>query len=398
MLFLFADTGGGHRRAAEAVIEALADGRPGSFRTILHDPLLGPDAARPQRWLGRLYGPAVRWAPWAWGAGYWVSNSRLAMALLARTAFAPAARSVARQVRRGRPDVIVSCHPLTGRAAVLAARRQPVPAAVVTVVTDLVRVHASWLEPGAGPVVVPSAEAAAACRAAGLPASRCTPAGLPVGRRMRPERNPAARAALRRSAGLPADRFVVLLAGGGEGCGGIGRRATAILRRFADVHVVAACGRNERLRRRLSTAAGHAGGRLTVLGYVGNFADWLRVADVVVTKAGPGIIAEAACCGTPLLLTSHLPGQERGNAGLVLRAGAGRSARGVRGMLAELAEMRADARALTALRAGSASLARPGAAVQVAGIIAGLVPVAGGGLTAAGPASTGRASTVGAGR
>ena len=57
----------------------------------------------------------------------------------------------------------------------------------------------------------------------------------------------------------------------------------------------------------------------------------------MVTKAGPGIIAEAACCGTPLLLTSHLPGQERGNAGLVAAAGAGRSAHGVRRHAAELA-------------------------------------------------------------
>ena len=108
----------------------------------------------------------------------------------------------------------------------------------------------------------------------------------------------------------------------------------------------------------------------TVLGYVGNFADWLGRADVVVTKAGPAIIAEAACCGRPLLLTSHLPGQEQGNADLVLRAGAGRSARGVRGMLAELAAMRADEEILTGLRAGAAALAKPDAAAHAAAQIA----------------------------
>ena len=55
----------------------------------------------------RLYGPAVRWAPWAWGAGYYVSNSRLAMALLSRTAFAPATRTVAALVSVSQP--ISSC-------------------------------------------------------------------------------------------------------------------------------------------------------------------------------------------------------------------------------------------------------------------------------------------------
>jgi 1,2-diacylglycerol 3-beta-galactosyltransferase len=357
VLFLFSDTGGGHRRAAEAVMEALATGAYGSFRLILHDPLLGPDAAWPQRLIARLYGPAVRRAPWLWGAGWYVSNSRAAMAVLWRTVFGSVPRTVAARVRGCAPDVIVSCHPLTGRAAVRAAAGRP----VVTLVTDLARLHASWRQPGADLVLVPSAAAAAQ-----VGAGRCLPVGLPVEARLRPR---PCGAGSPEPAG-PGRGFVVLLAGGAEGCGGMARRAAAVLRAWGDVHVVAACGRNERLRRRLSARAERAGGRLTVLGYVGNFASWLGRADVVVTKAGPAIIAEAACCGTPLLLTSHLPGQERGNAELVLQAGAGRSARGVRGMLAELAAMRADGEVLAGLRAGAAALAKPDAAARAAAEIA----------------------------
>ena len=380
VLFLFSDTGGGHRRAAEAVMEALATGAHGSFRLILHDPLLGPDAAWPQRLIARLYGPAVRRAPWLWGAGWYVSNSRPAMAVLWRTVFGSVARTVAAQVRACEPDVIVSCHPLTGRAAVRAARGRP----VITIVTDLARVHASWREPGADLVLVPSAAAAEQ-----VGAGRCLPVGLPVEARLRPRPRGTG---WPEPPGPPGGGFVVLLAGGAEGCGGMARRAAAVLRTFADVQVVAACGRNERLRRRLSAQALRAGGRLTVLGYVGNFADWLGRADVVVTKAGPAIIAEAACCGTPLLLTSHLPGQEQGNADLVLRAGAGRSARGVRGMLAELAALRAGDEVLAGLRAGAATLARPEAASRAAEAIASLAWGSGtdqAGLALAGGSGTG---------
>jgi 1,2-diacylglycerol 3-beta-galactosyltransferase len=382
VLFLFSDTGGGHRRAAEAVMEALATGAHGSFRLLMHDPLLGPDAAWPQRLIARLYGPAVRLAPWLWGAGWYVSNSRLAMAVLWRTVFGSVARTVAAQVRVCEPDVIVSCHPLTGRAAIRAARGRP----VVTLVTDLARLHASWREPGADLVLVPSAAAAGQ-----VEAGRCLPVGLPVEGRLRLWRRGTGRP---EPAGPAAGGFVVLLAGGAEGCGGMARRAAAVLRAFADVQVVAACGRNERLRRRLSARALRAGGRLTVLGYVGNFADWLGWADVVVTKAGPAIIAEAACCGTPLLLTSHLPGQERGNADLVVRAGAGRSARGVRGMLAELAALRADEEALAGLRAGAAALAKPDAAARAAAEIARLARPSRADLSAAASADGTRAGGV----
>jgi 1,2-diacylglycerol 3-beta-galactosyltransferase len=377
VLFLFADTGAGHRRAAEAVMAALASNYPGCYRVVLCDPLTGPAAPRPLRLLAGLYGPAVRLAPWSWGAAYHLSNSRAAMAVLSRTAFAGAAGVVAAEHARTRADVIVSCHPLTGRAAVRAARsggtggRVP----VVTVVTDLAATHASWRYPRADVLTVPSARAAAECLAGGIPAARCLLPGLPVAAAA--EGAPLAgaeRAAIRRSLGLAETEFVVLLAGGGEGCGGLARRTTAILRRHRELRVVTACGRNERVRRRLAVRAARAGGRLTVLGFVGNFTDWLRCADLVVTKAGPGVIAEAACSGTPMLLTSHLPGQERGNTELVLAAGAGRRARGIRGMLRELAMLRADPRLLAALRSGSQNLARPGAAAEIAGLIAGLAP------------------------
>jgi 1,2-diacylglycerol 3-beta-galactosyltransferase len=373
VLFLISDTGAGHRRVAEAITEALVTAHPGSCRVALCDPLTGPAAARPLRWLARLYGPAVRLAPWAWGAAYYVSNSRLAMSALWRTAFAPAAGVVRAAVAANAPDVIVSCHPLTGRAALLAARGGTNRVPVVTVVTDLAATHVSWRYPPGDVLALPTGQALAECLGGGVPPERCTQPGLPVDARA--QAGPlthGARAALRRSLGLAERDFVVLMAGGGEGCGGLARRTAAFLRRGGDVHVVAACGRNERARRRLAGLAGRAGGRLTVLGFSRNFTDWLRCADVAITKAGPGIIAEAACCGTPLLLTSHLPGQERGNASLVVRAGAGRRVRGARGMLREVARLRAHPDLLAAMRSGGQALARPAAAAQVAALVAGL--------------------------
>ncbi len=365
VLFLVADTGGGHRRAAEAVTEALMARYPGQFRPVLCDPLAGPAAARPLRWLARRYGPVVRSAPWAWGAAYYLTSSRPVMAVLWRTVFALADRPVKRAVAASRPAVVVSCHPLTGRAAARAAQRIP----VVTLVTDLVSVHPSWRYQGSSQVAVPTAQAGT--RLAAAPGSvGCTVTGLPTAVGSLPGPLQAGeRARLRRRLGVAEGDFLVLLTGGAEGCGRLGRRARAILRARDEVHVVVICGRNERLRRRLSAVrAGQ--GRLTVLGFVTNVGDWLRCADVVVTKAGPGIIAEAACCATPMLLTSHLPGQERGNAEWVTQAGAGRSARGIRSMLRALGELATDPGALALLRAGSRALARPAAATQVADLIA----------------------------
>jgi UDP-N-acetylglucosamine:LPS N-acetylglucosamine transferase len=192
------------------------------------------------------------------------------------------------------------------------------------------------------------------------------------------------RAGLRRALGVSEQRFLAVLTGGGEGSGGLARRAAAIVRSFDDVQVVVICGRNRRLQRRLTRLAVQVGGRLRVLGFVDNMSDWLHCADVVIAKAGPGTIAEAACCGTPLLLTSHLPGQETGNAQWVTRAGAGLHAPRRWQLLRALGELRRDPAALTAMRAASAGLGRPGAAAGVAALLAGLTGVTRAGVAAAG--------------
>ena len=384
VLFLIADTGGGHRTAARAVGECLELAYPGRFAPVLCDPLGGPGSARLLRWITGLYGPVVRLAPWLWGAAYYVTNLRPAMWLLRRTLLRPADRVAAGAVRAHRPAAIVSFHPLTGMAAVWARDRAAPRAPVVTVVTDLAAMHAAWRYADADLIIAPPAVAARHC----LPGGRTRPsragepvrsawavAGPPVSRDFDGGPLPAAQqAALRRSLGLAQDRFVVLLTGGAEGGGGMARRAAAILRRFTDVHVVVVPGRNTELKRRLDRRALRSGGRLTVTGFVGNMSDWLRCCDLVVTKAGPGTIAEATCCGTPLLLTTHIPGQEKGNSEIVTGAGAGLRVPDVRRLVAEIGRLRRDHDAIEAMGAAAARLGRPDAARDTARLIADLIP------------------------
>jgi 1,2-diacylglycerol 3-beta-galactosyltransferase len=369
LLFLVADTGGGHRNAALAVGQALERTYPGRFAPVLCDPLGGPGSARLLRFVAGLYGPATRLAPWLWGAAYHVCNSRPAMRVLRRTLLRLADRPASRAAVAHRPAAVVSFHPLTGCAAV-AARDLGAPGApVVTVVTDLARMHAAWRHADTDLIIAPRQVGRGAWAVTGLPVTREFWGGPLRG---------GERAILRRSLGLREEAFLVLVTGGGEGSGGIAARTAAILRRFPDVNVVAVCGRNQRLKRRLDRLAASAGcaGRLTVTGFTRRMADWLRACDLVVTKAGPGTIAEATSCGTPLLLTSHLPGQETGNAEIVTRAGAGCRARSVRRLLAEISGLRRDQERTRAMRAASARLGQPAAAADIAGLIAGLVTAA----------------------
>jgi UDP-N-acetylglucosamine:LPS N-acetylglucosamine transferase len=54
-------------------------------------------------------------------------------------------------------------------------------------------------------------------------------------------------------------------------------------------------------------------------GFVHNMEEWMHACDVIITKAGPGTIAESFICGLPVLLNGFIPGQEEeGNIEYVL--------------------------------------------------------------------------------
>ena len=379
LLFLIGDTGGGHRSAAAAVAQALDRLQPGRFVPVICDPLRGPDVPRLLRWFAGLYGPCIRLTPWLWWLFWRSTDSPRVLAAVRRTVMAPVYGSVARAASACGPALIVAFHPMTADPAVRARELAGPLAPVVTVITDLITAHLSWRDAAVDRVIVPSAEMAAqyarqAAGANGEPgaeAGRYLPLGLPVAAEFcQPPLDEAQRQELKRKLGVKGE-FLVVLTGGAEGSGGLRRRAAAILRRVDNVDVAVICGRNRALNRRMTRLAGRAGrGRLTAHGFVGNMADWLRCADLVVGKAGPGTIAEATCCGAPLVLTSYVPGQEKGNAQFVTGAGAGVYASRPRQLAAEVGRLRRDPGALAAMRDASVQVSRPGAAADIAQFIA----------------------------
>src|SRR2546430_10246233 len=66
ILLLTADTGGGHRAAAEALQQALASRYPGRLVAVTCDPLTGARANRAVGWMCLRYRPLLRVGPLLW--------------------------------------------------------------------------------------------------------------------------------------------------------------------------------------------------------------------------------------------------------------------------------------------------------------------------------------------
>ena len=55
-----------------------------------------------------------------------------------------------------------------------------------------------------------------------------------------------------------------------------------------------------------------------IRGFVDNMEQWMVACDAIVTKAGPGTIAESLICGLPIMLNGFIPCQEAGNVPFVV--------------------------------------------------------------------------------
>ena len=77
--------------------------------------------------------------------------------------------------------------------------------------------------------------------------------------------------------------------------------------------MVVICGKNKVVKHELEDATWPLNTRVIVRGFVSNMDEWMGAVDALVTKAGPGTIAEATIRGLPVMLSGYLPGQEEGN-------------------------------------------------------------------------------------
>ncbi len=363
LLLLFSDTGGGHRSTAYAVAQALQALHGEQAQIELVD-VLADYAPWPLNRLDDIYPYMVRLRGWPWAAIYHLSDGPRRVALLTRGCWPLARVALLRLLRDHPADVIVCCHPLLNDPILHTLTKAEVQTSLITLVTDLIGAHSFWFVPGVTRCLVPTEGARWRALACGLPAERVLVTGLPVSPHfvVAAQEDPLA---VRRRLGLVPGLPVVLLVSGAEGMGPLRRISRAVANSGVQAQLVVVAGHNERLRAKLAAETWPLPVR--VEGFVHNMHEWMRAADLLVTKAGPSTISEALVMGLPIVLSDALPGQERPNVDYVVQAGAGVWAPTPRQVVAAVRELLAPGNLRLAQMAACArAIAQPDAAWRVA--------------------------------
>lgn len=369
-LFLISDTGGGHRAAANAIAAALDERTDPRFEHRIDD--VAAQFKYPLTQLGNAYSTALKYAPAVYGALFHATNGRRRYRLLVRLTTPLYRNGLMELYASYKPDVLISVHPLLNEPAIRArddAGMQAVP--FVTVVTDLGDAHESWFSPLADAVVVPAREVYDRALSRGIAPERLHLIGHPIHPRFEDVRG--TQAEIRARLGLPAAATIVLLMAGGEGGGKLYDTSIALAKADLGIHLVVVCGRNDAMRARLVEAAPSLPSPLTALGFTDAIPELYRAVDLLVTKAGPGAIAEADAARLPIVVYDYVPGQELGNVRFVRDHDIGAVAlRGPSSVVDAVRDLLADPPRLSAIRERQAALAPRDAARRIAAFVAGI--------------------------
>jgi Glycosyltransferase family 28 C-terminal domain len=241
-----------------------------------------------------------------------------------------------------------------------------------------------WIEPGLDRVVVGTDEAREQALALGMPDARVSRAsGMVLHPRFYRAGGPGVRERVRRELGLSAVDLAVTLLFGGKGSPEMAPLAEALLDADPALEVIAICGDNPGLLDRLAPLAARAPGRLVRLGFTDRVAELLAASDLLVTKPGPGSLAEAFHQQVPVVVVRniHTIPQERFNTDFVARHGLGQVVRHWREIPPAVVRLLRDPQRRAAMRARIAALPENRAVYEVLDIVGREV-----GAPAAGPA------------
>ena len=359
VLVATASVGAGHNSAARAIVAGLADRAPGLDVEYLDVLTVAP-------WLFRAYYAggyafAVTKVPWAFGLGYWTTNhpNRPGRSLIERWRLWHERRALKRLVARllaDPPDVVVSTHflapPLIGR---LVGRKQ-IPTRQMVVLTDN-EAHRFWYAENVQRWFLPADECVRTLRQWGVDDEAITVSGIPVHPKWTAEVD---RQRVLADWNLPADKRIVLLAGGAEfTCAPIASLACQIADTCKDTCVVVLGGNNKKLLGRLTPLAAARPGRLVPVSFTDRANELVSACSLMVTKAGGITTAECLARGTPMALLKPVPGQEAANARYFQRQGAAVMIPRARQTADVVRRLLTDPAELQALADNAAGLYRP---------------------------------------
>ena len=356
LLILTAGFGEGHNAAARNLRESIAAAAP-RMNVVMSDVFL-----EAYGWTNRLaqkgYLAIIDRFPALWSKTFeMLDRTRIVEQHIG--VYGAAARRASRLIADLRPSVIVSTYPGCNHLLDFVYRRRlRRPFRTVTIITDSLTVNSVWYRGYSDYFLVANEPTADVLLKAGIPNQKIRILGFPV---------PRIFASLNGSRSIPPSdnhwRILYVINSGRQMAPEIVRRLLLL----EDVTLTVTTGRDYDLARRLSAISDETGKRFDVLGWTPELPRLMAESHLLISKAGGATVQEALAAKIPMIITQIVPGQEEGNARLILDRKAGALATTPLEISAAVGNAFADgAREWMVWQQAASSLSRPTAADDIA--------------------------------
>lgn len=320
LLLVSVSAGAGHGQAAEAIRKTAAKRYP--ELTVAHIDMMDYVGRAVKKAVVESYELMATQFPELWRFMYKKTDrpqtSRLVRGgskLLNRGAAGRFLEYIAAQ----KPDQILCTHFLPAHALLEAPAKHQLQAPISILMTDYDK-HDLLTTPGLNHYFVATEKMQWKMQRAGIPAARITVSGIPVDPVFYEAKDPAA---LKDTYLIPKDKPVFLILSGGQGLAKLDAIVTTLFVSPRPIHIIAIAGNNQKLLEKLEQLQPPAHITLTSVGWTDQMDEYMRLADVIITKPGGMSTTECLTLGKPMILISPIPGQEEHNAEYILERGGG---------------------------------------------------------------------------
>jgi len=319
VLITYANAGAGHRKAAEAVFDAIKrDGRNADARII--------DALDYTNGIFRRSYPStylflVNKVPHLWALCFYLLDYRplgFIIRPLRRVLNKINSFKLEQFLIKEKFDILISTHFMPTEVTARLKMRGLVDTKLINVVTDY-GVHAFWINKGADVYIVATEATKRELAAKGVDEKSIVVLGIPINPVFSIKKD---RGALLSNIGIKDGYFNVLIGSGGFGVGPVREIVRNLGMLGGKLQILAVCGNNKKLYEDITGFARSSKAPVKAFGFVNNMDELMEVSDLIITKSGGLTTSEALSKRLPMIILSPIPGQESNNSRLLVESGA----------------------------------------------------------------------------
>lgn len=363
VLILSASVGAGHIRAAEAIEKSFI--QLNAAKEVRNIDTLQYTSKLFQKLYTRAYIEIVNKAPEIFGWLYdqfdkpWQNERR-------RLAFDKLnTRPFVKMLEQFQPEITVCTHFLPAEIISWLKAKNRLSTRQAIVITDF-DVHAMWLCHHFEHYFVALDETKVHLEQLGINPEKITVSGIPIDPIFAEHKD---KLDMRRKLSLGPSHPAILVSAGGFGIGPIERLLQAMTKMRSKAQVVAICGRNEELKKRLdsfsSTLSHDCPIRIVPIGYTNQMDEYMSASDLIVGKTGGLTTSEALAKGLVFVIVNPIRGQEERNAAHLLEEGAAIRCNNLPVLAYKIDKLLGEPQRLSRMQAGARRLGRPRAAYDI---------------------------------